>query len=594
MVSLFLALALAARLVALVPPVIDVDEAWFAASGAALEHPGDFYAQTADNKPPGTVWFYWAVNRALGSGLDPRPARAVYVLLLLATAWLLARLVRDWPSRAPRREGALAPWYAAAVFLLASGATSPEMLAVTTEGLMLLPLAALMSVCARAVGGAGLTIAGAAVAGISLAACALLKQTGLVFAVPVLYAAWRARHEGRASRVALVTLGAASLGLLALAIARLGPREVWFWCFEYPRHVLAPARARLFSIQAVAVTAAAVVVSFAPLLATTHVALASIRRTGPRERLLALWIAGACASMVAGGGLFPHYYLLFLAPLAVLFGRAATTRGLAWVGGCAAITAILAAIPSLGALWGTDLLHYGKVGETLARLVPREERIFIWGGNALPAVLSGRLASTRYTTARFLVPPYATEATLAWFHDDFARHPPGVVVDSHARGDDRISVAPDDADPWLARSLARDYVECTSRMVEWTVFYVRRDLAARAAREGLDCGEVANAGRGKRSQSLARAAITRLFADILKNPGDAFDLEAAIRARRALEMVEGARDPFRGPAATASPEKVFALVRGRALARGMPAPACAETRFWWLSAALVAYQPRLP
>jgi hypothetical protein len=594
MVMVFFALALAARLVALVPPVIDVDEAWFAASGAALEHPGDFYAQTADNKPPGTVWFYWAVNRLLGSGLDPRPARAIYALLLLAAAWLLARVVREWPSRAPRRDESLAPWYAAAAFLLASGATSPEMLAVTTEGLMLLPLAALMSVGARVVGGAGLTVGGAAIAGLSLTACVLLKQTGLVFAVPVLYAAWRARREGRAPRAALAMLAAASLGVLALVIARLGPNEVWFWCFEYPRRVLAPARARLFSIQAVAVTAAAVTVSFAPLLVATHGALASVRRSGPRERLLALWIAGACASMVAGGGIFPHYYLLFLAPLAVLFGRAATTRGLAWVGGCAAITAILAATPSLGALWGTDLLHYGKVGETLARLVPREERIFIWGGNALPAVLSGRLASTRYTTARFLVPPYATAATLSWFHDDFARRPPGVVVDSHARGDDRISVAPDDADPWLARSLARDYVACTSRMVEWTVFYVRRDLGERAAREGLDCGGVTSADKGKHSQSLARKAITRLFTDILRSPGDALAFEAAIRARRALEMIEGERDPFRAPAFAASPEIVFAQVRGRALARGMPAPACAETRFWWLSAALVAYQPRIP
>jgi hypothetical protein len=598
MVVLFLFLAVAARLVALLPPVIDVDEAWFATSGAALERPGDFYAQTADNKPPGTVWFYWAVNRLFGSGLDPRPARALYALVLFASALLIARLARDGPNGARSAgRGTAPPCFsrgaaAAVAFLLASGAPSPEMLSVTTEGLMCLPMLLLMLICWRAVSGEGLSVVGGVVAGAMIAACALLKQTGLFFVAPVLYATWRAARDGKASRAAIAAMVVTSVGSLALAAFRLGPSEVWFWCFDYPRQVLAPARARLFPLQAAALTAAAVAVTFAPMLAATHASLRSIRRTGPREKLLALWIAIACASIVAGGGIFQHYYLLFLAPLAVLYGRASTVRGLAWLSIGATLAATLAAIPSLGALWGTDLLHYEKVGATLARVVPRDEKIFVWGGNALPAVLSGRLPGTRYATARFLVPPYATPATLARFHDDFARRPPGVVVDSHARGDDRISTAPADADPWLARVLARDYVACTSRMVEWTTFYVRRDLGERAAHEGLDCGAAARAFG--QSQSDAREAINRLAERILRNPGEALVLEAGFRAHRALEMIEGRREPGRSLASPVSPDKIFAFVRGHAQARGMPVPACAETPFWWLSDALVAYQPRIP
>ena len=82
------------RILSVFPLVIDDDEAWWSASALALKTPWEFYHKAIDNKPPGTVWFYWLSGHLLPVGADPRIARAAYVTVTVFAAWLLSLMAR--------------------------------------------------------------------------------------------------------------------------------------------------------------------------------------------------------------------------------------------------------------------------------------------------------------------------------------------------------------------------------------------------------------------------------------------------------------------------------------------------------------------
>lgn len=613
---LFLLSIFALRILSLIPRVIDVDEAWFAASAAALKSPFEFFTTAIDNKPPGTVWFYWIVEQLFDAGTDPRPARAVSILLIAVAAWLTSLCVE-------RRKRVLA----AAVFLMATALPSPELLATSTEGLMLPFLSFVLWIGLRGLG-EKLKWYHMALSGLAIAVCALMKQT-TVFFVPACLFALITAARARRVRISGVSLALASAIVpVALAVWMTGWSEFWYWSYTYPAQVLTAARESLFSKSAALATNTLI---FAAVLWPLIWAL---RKLKPRDNFraerayLMLWLAGAAAAVMSGSGLFYHYYLLLVPPLVVLAIQAASRlRGTRWLAVAYAAMCLMVAMPQLGTLWGSDLEYYERLGAHVDRITHPQDKVFVWAGNAMALATSGRRHATRFVTARFAAAPYSTAETEAQFKKDFLSEKPALLIDLHERGDGRFRV-PVSYHDWLEKELRENYVEMHEPLLPWATFYRRQPQGAARA--------LASEGR------LQPYDFERLYQQVNSILNDPFSRPtwqtihftkrclANLEQAAALEELMRAWDGLRVLAATSGQDEVIdrsyhelrtAILRGatalahgsanetearadRALARRnrvwlerqfqwreMPLPMSLASRSWWMSFAMVKLQP---
>ena len=244
MIPIFV-LAFLARCLGLIPAVIDDDEAWFAATGAVMQRPGDFFTHAVDNKPPGTAWYYWVVQH-LGGGvspdnyMDPRLARFFFILLLVATAWILGRC-------ASRLRGRDAGWVAALGFFLISPLPSPKLMATTTEGLMLPLISLSVWMWLQALlESSRIRLSRAATAGLALGAALVLKQTAIFFLAPAFYALWLLWRSERLRWPALAAFFVALAIPVGAMLLAVDPGELWYWSYVYPKTVLTHVRGSLF------------------------------------------------------------------------------------------------------------------------------------------------------------------------------------------------------------------------------------------------------------------------------------------------------------------------------------------------------------
>ena len=600
--------------------------------GAALRSPGDYFLKALDNKPPGTAWFYWIINHALEAGTDPRPARLVLVAWLALIAWLVGRTVTLLGSggtrgRGPRAElWALSPrgWYAVVGCLAASALPVPEQLSGTTELIATLPLCAtLWFVIEARARRFGTTAFGAA--GLVFGTAFVLKQTLILFApVAVVGLVWLWRSK-QARVLQLAAFGASALVPLVATVWWLGAGPLWYWSWVYPYDVMRPARSSLFSETKLGLEHVAIFALVCwPLVAGSLLGRARrFRRERPVSLWISAWIASACGAVLMGKGLFFHYFL-FLAPfLAAAAALSARPRALGLLVGAACAVSVVAGIPQAGFLWGTDLNYYERLGQAIRDATASGERIFVWGGNALPESISGRLPSTRFLTARYLLPAYSTPELARMFRDDFEAHPPELIVDVHERGDDCFSLRPASID-WLRTRLSHEYVASTVPGLPWATLYRRRpvlpgstvrptpaffpELADRSvlAPERLARGDFAawslfarSAARHWRSaralESLTRTwqALTPLLeaapSVLVVSRGEL--LENAIA--RQLDLLSG--NVQQG--VDADDDRLLALdtrelVRHEYAARHWATPLSLDSSVWWGELALVKMQPR--
>ena len=635
---LFFFLAFMVRCLGLVPAVIDDDEAWFAASGAVLKKPGDFFHHALDNKPPGTAWYYWVVQHLSGTGTDPRLARLVFILLLAGTAWVLGRCVA-------RLRDAEAGKVTALSFFIMSALPSPKMMATTTEGLMLPLISVSIWVWLDALlrtsrGTSRVCQARIALAGLMIGAALILKQTAAFFLTPAVYAIWILYRRRAMGWVGVLVFCLALTIPLGLTLFALGPTDLWYWSYVYPKTVLTQVRGNLFwEWRNLFGDLLILAVVLWPLSLTLRFWLNRYQDAGertPAESLIAVWAFAGFAAVLAGKGLFLHYYLLMLPPLTVLMGLSwhqitSRVRMAAWIwlGASYFLVCAITAVPGAGALWGTDSNYYEKLGTEIQTQTRKDERIFVWGGNALPLVYANRLPGTRFITSRFASAPYATDETLEIFHHEFVNEQPALFVDLHERGDNEFNY-PVSIYPWLRDELRLHYLSYRNPALPWAVFYQRvgdtgSTLGARAILAAQNSGVLAldfdsiNAALAHDLEHPVPEILTtgirnwRVLWDLDPVLRSWFSLESLLNADPAAAASETVRALYgelqqritqdrhliagslgRGETETSDRNLVENLMKRTEqefLKRGFPKPLALESRGWWISLAVVKLQP---
>jgi hypothetical protein len=265
----------------------------------------------------------------------------------------------------------------------------------------------------------------------------------------------------------------------------LRPAQVLFWNFTYAASVLTTARESLFSEGKEFIASILIMgVGLAPLI------WASIHTLRNRDKLqsvsfearffLVLWFASGSLAVAAGWGIFLHYFLLVLPPLCLWAGVSIGKKGFSYLVVLYTACCLLLLIPFSTALWGTDLFYYANIATRIQALTQPEEKVFIWGGNAIPLSLSRRDFTTRFVTSRFAAPPYATSELAKTFERDFRESPPKLFVDLHERGDNRFKL-PITIYPWLKNEIAVHYHEIDDPSAPWVTFYLRNTLTSAVA-----------------------------------------------------------------------------------------------------------------
>ncbi|HET9623158.1 MAG TPA: hypothetical protein VFP84_17415 [Kofleriaceae bacterium] len=437
-------------------PLFDDDEAQYAAIGELVRHGGMLYGDGGvDFKPPGIYWTYAAVFGAAGR-YAMWAMHLVALLVVLATAWILAglaaRIVResDTTAGAPALERA-ARVTTGVLYAVFTTVYYPKMLAANTEIFMMLALAGMtwLTLWARDAG-LGRACLALASAGALVAIASAYKQSAaanlIVIAAGVLATrAWLGR---------LVAAGAgfaAMLGLGALVvIATSSFSAMWHWCVT---QVVGKYGAGAWHGSVVH----NVLVGLLPFVASSLIvwiagalALGRVRTSRAGERVVWVWFALSLASSFAGGHFFGHYFIQPLAPLAVIAGlELARRRARRWL---TRVAIVLTAVPAVG--FFVFNVVFEPITESFGAPSPDfrapvawvrdhtqpDDRIFVWGMFPPMYVLADRLPASRFVgfmrgaERNHNVPPEVGWDTgpEVWpaLAEDFAAHPPAIVIDT--------------------------------------------------------------------------------------------------------------------------------------------------------------------
>jgi hypothetical protein len=400
------------------------DEAYVATEAQVIRDGGRLYHDTVDRKPPALPYLYAAAFTISGSS----DLFLVHVLAILAdaiTALLLALEAR-------RRFGTTASAViAAALFAISAAAFAPQDgLAANFETFML-PLATAAVLL-------GLRRRPAA-AGFALGLATLVKQTGAVVLLPLVWLAWRDRR--RRGVISLLVWFAAPIVVAALVF---GVPQFAFWVFTGNSSYLDASHSLGFGLgEAISRTWR---FAEAHLVLVVLVPLAWRARKADAE--LWLWLLAAAVSVTAGLRFFGHYYLELLPPACLLATRAVVSRPvlrrpLAAVALLA--LAVVPAVPSIAAGYtqgtGRDVEIADDVAGYVRAHTSPDDRILVWGQAPEVYWKSGRRPATRFATTGFVTGSTGNRPKTdvgagsavpgAWsdFLGDLHAHRPALVVD---------------------------------------------------------------------------------------------------------------------------------------------------------------------
>jgi 4-amino-4-deoxy-L-arabinose transferase-like glycosyltransferase len=386
------------RLASLKPTFIDDDEAWFSASARALTHPSEFYLLTPDNKPPGTVWFYWI------TGGDPILARLALILLTTLTAYLVYRICLKIG-----RSSSIAK--TSAGLFLCSSAFLPKLFAVTNEGLILILSTAMLSIWLLAIDRKKIpNLALCIASGLLGSMTMLIKQTSVVYLFPIIFALFTLGNSAENSqefRKSTLTFLTSFFVPFAFFILILGPHDFFYWNFTYATNVLTQARRGSFSeFKELLISLLVFAIAAWPLLLSSW----KSREKSAKADFLIIWFLSALSAALAGWGLFLHYFIPVVAPLcyASTLDAWARRRAVGFSTTLYALSACVLLIPNSTTVLGTDLFYYGRLAEKIQKLTQREDPIFVWGSNPIVLALSSRQSVPRFLTTRFAVGPYSS------------------------------------------------------------------------------------------------------------------------------------------------------------------------------------------
>jgi hypothetical protein len=311
------------RLVSLVRPCLSDDEAIYGVVAREMLSGHVLYRDVVDHKPP-LIYLTYAVTQAAGGPVGGmRLLHLVTILVVFATALIVADLTRRLRPAAGERASLVA---ALLYILFTTTLLDFDSLAANCELFMMLPLTASLALYVRGAPEARAPL---------LAACGALTAVAMFYKYQAaihlpLYAAHLAvLHRRRVGRV-LAAWAAVGVGFLAVAAAGIGLLALFgalssavFWFrfnFAYIKEGLDPIETlrRAF----VRVSFVIVAASFLWFLGLRE-AVRSLRRavTGQASALDGLaigWLAVSLAAICVGGRFFGHYFHQATAPLAVL------------------------------------------------------------------------------------------------------------------------------------------------------------------------------------------------------------------------------------------------------------------------------------
>jgi len=435
------------RLPAFFRTLLDDDEAQYAAIGELVRSGAQLYGDGGvDFKPPGIYWTYAAVFGASGR-YAMWAMHAVALLVVVATACMLAAIAA---RIADRRAGVLAGVF----YGVFTTVYYPKMLAANTEIFMMLALSAMTLLVMRAREAPRTVTALAALAGGgALVAIASGYKQSAALNLAVIAAGVIATRAWLLRLIAAGAGFAAMLGIGALVVAATSSLPaMWHWCVTQVVGKYGAGAWHGSVWHNIAVGLLPFIASSLLVWIAGAARFARIRAAHAPERIVWVWFAISLASSFAGGHFFGHYFIQPLAPLSVLaaleIDRWLARPGRAAVRSVWALTAIpaagffafnLAFEPITESFGAPDPDFRGPVAWVRSH-TQRDDRIFVWGNFAPMYVLADRLPASRFVgfmrgaERNKNVPPEVGWDTgpEVWpaLAEDFARHPPAVVIDT--------------------------------------------------------------------------------------------------------------------------------------------------------------------
>ncbi|WP_370112154.1 ArnT family glycosyltransferase [Streptacidiphilus sp. MAP12-33] len=420
---LLLAVVLLTRLPSFVRPFWNPDEGYLATEARMLGHGGTLYVDVVDRKPPLLPWLYQGAFALFGSD-SLWPLRVLAVVATLVTALLVASVAR-------RRWGA--GTVAGVLTALLSVSLAPEDAQAATFEVFMLPATAAAFWCADRGRWLG--------AGLAVALAAMVKQTGGVVLLPVLFLLWRTDRRPAALTRLLLAFVVPVAGLALLT----GPGNFLFWVVSGSGDYASLDGAWATALGRAGGNAAILLAAAVPaLILLTRQLRASLRASLREDADLWLWLGGSAVGVAVGFHFFGHYYLQLVPPLALLCASALHRAGSPrWTRAALAWTAVAAAVfVTLGLTVSTQPVR--RV-QAVARAVDAnstpDQSVLVWGMHPEIYWLADRAPASRYLTAGLLTNfaggrdgkgvsvQRAVAGSWATFEREMRDHPPALVVD---------------------------------------------------------------------------------------------------------------------------------------------------------------------
>jgi len=159
-----------------------------------------------------------------------------------------------------------------------------------------------------------------------------------------------------------------------------------------------------------------------------------------------VWLLVSAVGVVAGGHFFDHYFIQLVGPLAVLGGLYLGERASAAWNRAIGLFAVGLMLFAVGEdyeyrpFWRPPSPDYERLAAAIRDRTGDDERIFVWGNAPAIYVLSDRVPASRFVGfLRGLHRGEGEAPERAWdagpevwplLADDFARHPPALIVDT--------------------------------------------------------------------------------------------------------------------------------------------------------------------
>jgi 4-amino-4-deoxy-L-arabinose transferase-like glycosyltransferase len=413
-----LVLCLGLHAVSLVRPCLSDDEATYCVVGREMLSGRVLYRDVVDHKPP-LIYVTYAATQAIGGPVGGmRIIHLLTTLVVLATAFLLAFIVRRF---GPAGSSPRAPFFAALLYVVFTTTLLPfDSLAANCELFMMLPLVG--SVAIYLLGSnrlrPWLLVGTGALVGVAMF---YKYQGGIHLALYGLHSAWLHRRRPRRILVVWFALAAGATAVLGLGVAILSHFDSWhagwFWFrfnFAYIREGMSRAE-----VVARAVPRISFVVGGALFLWVLGLGAAARTIWGrPRRDDSQLvfgyfavgWLLVSAFAVTAGGRFFGHYFHQVTAPLAVLAAaRAADLWGSRrkLVVAALAVPAAVFFLIGIGyervvAAVGQPEPDYAAMADFVHTHSGPADGLFVWGNSPVLYFEAGRPLGSRFAFANYL------------------------------------------------------------------------------------------------------------------------------------------------------------------------------------------------